>query len=267
MLGSIIGDIVGSAYEFHNYRGKDFQPLFHAKAKFTDDSVCTIAIADALITDTDPTTALQSWCRRYWSNGGWGQRFAFWIGNDHPQPYGSWGNGAAMRIAPVALLAGTEAELERDVERVSAITHSHPEALSAATAVALAVFWARRRMPAAEIATRLQVRFGYPLTTTTPDTIRPTYERTERARDSVPQALVCALHSCDFEDALRNAVSIGGDSDTIAAIAGGIAEAMHGIPETLAAQGTAYLPADMRAVLHQLYDTATRSAASSPSGR
>lgn len=255
MLGSLIGDIVGSAYEFANFKGKDFAPLFHPKARFTDDTVCTVAVAEALTQGADPQTTMIDWCRRYAENGGWGKRFAEWFMDDNPQPYGSWGNGAAMRIAPVGLLASTEAEAVGWSDTVTAITHNHPDAMHSAQAVALAIFWARQKKSAPEIGQQLSERFGYPLHQT-PDDIRPTYKRTEKAIDSVPQAISCALHSTSFEDAIRNAVSLGGDSDTIAAIAGGIAEALHGIPEHIAAEAWGYLPKNMQAVMSDLYKDA-----------
>lgn len=258
MLGTLIGDIIGSAYEFSNFKGKKFVPLFHPKARFTDDTVCTVAVADALTQGADPQTTLIDWCRRYAENGGWGKRFAEWFMDDNPQPYGSWGNGAAMRIAPVGLLANTEAEVVSWSDTVTAITHNHPDAMHSAQAVALAIFWARQKTSAQDIGQRLTERYGYPLHLT-PDNIRLMYKRTEKAIDSVPQAISCALHSTGFEDAIRNAVSLGGDSDTIAAIAGGIAEALHGIPDTVAAEAWAYLPKDMQAVMSALYQEANAS--------
>jgi ADP-ribosyl-[dinitrogen reductase] hydrolase len=252
MLGSLIGDIVGSAYEFSNFKGKEFAPLFHSKARFTDDTVCTVAVADALIRGSDPQATLIDWCKRYAENGGWGRRFAEWFTGDNPKPYGSWGNGAAMRIAPVGLLASKEDEVISWTITVSAITHNHPDAIHTAQAVALAIFWARRKIPAAEIGRRLTERFGYPLHLT-PNDIRPNYKRTEKAIDSVPQAISCALHTNSFEDAIRTAVSLGGDSDTIAAIAGGISESLHGIPNDIALQAWTYLPPDMKAVMNHLY--------------
>jgi ADP-ribosylglycohydrolase len=252
MLGTLIGDIVGSAYEFSHFKGKDFAPLFHTQARFTDDTVCTVAVADALVRGADPQATLIDWCKRYAENGGWGKQFAFWFLDDNPQPYGSWGNGAAMRIAPVGLIASTEAEVLNWSDTVSAITHNQPDAMHSAQAVALAIFWARRKNSAQNIGQQLTQRYGYPLHLT-PDDIRPSYKRTEKAIDSVPQAISCALHSTSFEDAIRNAVSLGGDSDTIAAIAGGIAEALHGIPNDIAAQAWDYLPKDMQAVISALY--------------
>lgn len=252
MLGSVIGDIIGSVYEFKNHRSKNFDPLFHRQARFTDDTVCTVAIADALVRGTDPKATLIEWCRRYAENGGWGKRFAEWFMDENPQPYGSWGNGAAMRISPVGLLATSEAEVIGWADAATAITHNHPDGIASARAVALAIFWARHKTAPQAIATQLTERFGYDLNIT-PDDIRPTYTRTERATGSVPQAIICALQSTSYEDAIRNSVSIGGDSDTIAAIAGGIAEALHGIPSDISVAAWAFLPREMQEVLSQLY--------------
>lgn len=258
MLGTLIGDIVGSAYEFSHFKGKDFVPLFHPKARFTDDTVCTVAVADALIRGTDPQATLIEWCKRYAENGGWGKQFALWFMDDNPQPYGSWGNGAAMRIAPVGLLASTEAEAIGWSDTVTALTHNHPDAMHTAQAVALAIFWARRKTSAQKIGKQLTERYGYPLHLT-PDDIRQGYKRTEKAIDSVPQAISCALHSTSFEDAIRNAVSLGGDSDTISAIAGSIAEALHGIPDNIAAEAWGHLPKDIQAVISALYTEVEKS--------
>lgn len=252
MLGAIIGDIVGSAYEKRNYRAKDFEPLFHANARFTDDTVCTVAVADALLHGKKPTQTLQEWCRRYEDTGGWGQRFALWIADDDPQPYQSWGNGAAMRISAVGFLARTEDEAIQWADYFTVVTHDQADAIAAARAVSLAIYWARHQVDLVEIANRLSERFGYNLQQT-PDDIRPTYKHTESSAGSVPQAIVCALQSTSYEDALRNAVSIGGDSDTIAAIAGSIAEALHGIPEDIRAKGMSYLPEDMNTVVNAFY--------------
>jgi ADP-ribosyl-[dinitrogen reductase] hydrolase len=252
MLGTVIGDIIGSVYEFKNHRRKNFIPLFHPQARFTDDTVCTVAVADALVRGTDPQTTLIDWCRRYAENGGWGKRFAEWFMDDNPQPYGSWGNGAAMRISPVGLLACSEEEAIGWADAATSITHNHPDGITSARAVALAIFWARHKTSPQTIATQLTERFGYDLSPT-PDDIRPTYRRTESAAGSVPQAIVCALQSTSYEDAIRNAVSIGGDSDTIAAIAGGIAEALHGLPQEIAQQGWAFLTPEMQRVMSALY--------------
>lgn len=252
MLGAITGDIIGSWYEFRNIKVKDFQPLFHKGAKFTDDTVCTVAISDALVQELDPVATLQRWGREYWSNGGWGQRFNLWLADDNPEPYNSYGNGAAMRVGAAGLLATSMEDALALASRVTAITHNHPEGMKAAQATASAIWLARQGVGPDQIRQKLTERFGYHLDMTV-DEIRPGYKFTEASQDSVPQALVCALQATDFEDAIRNAVSIGGDSDTIAAIAGSVAEARFGIPPEIAAKTWLYLPRDMRAVLTALY--------------
>ena len=252
MLGAITGDIIGSWYEFRNIKVKDFQPLFHKGAKFTDDTVCTVAIADALVHELDPAATLQRWGREYWSNGGWGQRFNLWLADDNPEPYNSYGNGAAMRVGAAGLLATCMEDALGLASRVTIITHNHPEGMKAAQATASAIWLARQGVVPEQIRKELTERFGYRLDVTV-DEIRPGYKFTEASQDSVPQALVCALEATGFEDAIRNAVSIGGDSDTIAAIAGSVAEARFGIPQEIAAKTWSYLPRDMRAVLTALY--------------
>jgi len=255
MLGAIIGDIVGSVYEFRNYRAKDFDPFFHPKAFFTDDTVCTIAVADALVNQRDPATSLRDWGRRYWDNGGWGQRFALWIATDDMGPYDSLGNGAAMRVSGAGLLARSLEEALTLSDMVTEVTHNHPEGMKGAAATAVSVFLARSGASAEAIRSDITQRFGYDLSLTV-DQIRPTYRYNERSQDTVPQALICALEATDFEDAIRNAISIGGDSDTIAAIAGGIAEARFGIDEEMAKKAWTFLPEEMKNVLNALYKQA-----------
>lgn len=253
MLGAIVGDIVGSAYEFSRFKGKTFTPLFHRNARFTDDTVCTVAVADALIAESDPQKTMIRWCNNYAENGGWGRQFALWFLSDNPSPYGSWGNGAAMRIAPAGLWARSDAEALQLADQFSAITHNHQEAMQAAQAVALAIFWGREGRSVIAIKQQLMAKFPYDLNRT-PDEIRPTYVRSERAKESVPEAIVCALNAVSFEDALRNSISLGGDSDTIAAIAGGIAEVIFGIPDDIKNEAMDFLPDDMKSVVFSFYD-------------
>jgi ADP-ribosyl-[dinitrogen reductase] hydrolase len=255
MLGAIIGDIVGSVYEFNNYRAKDFNPFFHPECFFTDDSVCTAAVAESLTRHIDPAVSLREWGRRYWENGGWGMRFAQWLGSDDEGPYNSFGNGAGMRVSPAGFLARTLDEALWLSDRVTEVTHNHPEGMKGAQATAAAIFMARTGIPAKKIREEIVARFGYDLSLSV-DEIRPVYRYNERAQDTVPQALTCALEASDFEDAIRNAISIGGDSDTIAAIAGGVAEALFGIPERMAKMAWLKLPEDIQAVLTDLYATA-----------
>lgn len=252
MLGSIIGDIAGSVYEFNNYRAKDFAPFFHTEARFTDDTVCTIAIAEALITDKCPARKLKEWGERYWSNGGWGRSFALWLGSDSLEPYGSYGNGAAMRVAPAGLLATSLEEAQALSVKVTEVTHNHPEGMRGAAATASAVYMARTGSGVDQIREYVTSMFGYDLSRSVDD-IRPGYVFNETCQRTVPEALTCVLEATSFEDAIRNAISIGGDSDTIAAIAGGVAEALFGIPEEIANEVWPKLPMDMRQVLTRLY--------------
>ena len=257
MLGAIIGDIVGSVYEFNNYRAKDFDPFFHPKASYTDDTVCTIAVADALVNGRHPAIALREWGQRYWDNGGWGMRFAEWIADEAMGPYGSFGNGAAMRVSPAGLLARSVEEAIALSDRVTEVTHNHPEGMRGGAATAVAVFLARSSMDASLIRSEIVRRFGYDMSLSV-NAIRPAYLYNETSQNTVPQALTCALEATSFEDAIRNAISIGGDSDTIAAIAGGVAEALFGIEGCIADRAWLYLPEDMRAVLTDLYALAKR---------
>lgn len=255
MLGAIIGDIVGSVYEFNNYKAKDFDPFFHPKCFFTDDTVCTAAVAESLTRHIDPAVSLRTWGRRYWKNGGWGMRFAQWLGSDDEGPYNSFGNGAGMRVSPAGFLARTLDEALWLSDRVTEVTHNHPEGMKGAAATAAAIFLARSGMSAMEIRKEIAQRFAYDLSMSV-DQIRPTYRYNERSQDTIPQALTCALEATDFEDAIRNSISIGGDSDTIAAIAGGVVEALFGIPEKMARMAWLKLPDDIQESMTNLYNTA-----------
>lgn len=254
MLGAIIGDIVGSVYEFNNYKAKDFEPFFHPRSFFTDDTVCTVAVADALVNGIDPAIALRTWGRRYEKNGGWGARFAEWLASDEG-PYNSYGNGAGMRVSPAGLLAASIDDAIRLSDHVTGVTHNHPQGMRGAAATAVAIHLARTGMAASVIRAKIVARFGYGLSQSV-DEIRSWYRYNERALDTVPQALTCALEATDYEDAIRNAISIGGDSDTVAAIAGGLAEALFGIPDKIANTAWQKLPVDMREVLTRLYQKA-----------
>ena len=223
MLGAIICDIAGSIYEFENYRAKDFE-FFGRKADFTDDTVCTIAVADALLNGKPPADALYEWCTRY-PGRGYGGMFAQWIQKPGGKPYNSYGNGAAMRVSPAGFLGRTLDEALDMARRVTEVTHNHPEGLKGAAATAHAIFLARNGVGPGEIRSAIQSSYGYDLSRTV-DGIRPDYRFNETCQETVPEALICALEATDFEDAIRNAISIGGDSDTVAAIAGGVAEAM-----------------------------------------
>lgn len=250
MLGAVIGDIVGSIYEARNHRSKEF-PFFGEGATFTDDSVLTVAVADALLHDKPPARTLAEWALRY-PGRGYGAGFAAWVRKGELEPYGSFGNGAAMRVSPAAWLARSLEEALVMARRVTEVTHDHPEGLKGAAATAHAIFLAREGAPPEAIRKTIAATYGYDLGRTV-DAIRPGYAFDISCQGTVPEALVCALEATSFEDAIRNAISIGGDSDTLAAIAGPVAEARFGIPAEIAERGRAFLPEEMKRVLDVLY--------------
>ena len=241
MYGAILGDIVGSPYEFdcNNYKAKDF-PLFSRRADFTDDTVMTLAVAKALLDTRGQNDAaikaalvreIQQLGRAY-PDRGYGTHFGGWLYEDDPQPYQSYGNGSAMRVSSAAWLAKDMAESLHLAQLTAEVTHDHPEGIKGAQATAMAIFLARTGHDKAEIKAYVEREFGYDLSRTC-DEIRPTYHHVESCQETVPQAITAFLESTDFEDALRTAVSLGGDSDTLAAITGSIAEAFYGVPEEL----------------------------------
>lgn len=259
MIGAIIGDVVGSRFEFANHRSTDFD-FFHWGCSFTDDSVCTCAVADWVLNyEKSPfmgvgfADVLKSWCIRYpCPMGGYGARFASWINN--PVPYDSFGNGAAMRISPVGFAYNSPGEISRVVYQVTSVSHDHPEGIRGAGAVALAILMARRGCSKDEIRDAIIFMYGYSLDFTC-DSIRATNVFDETCQVTVPQALVCFLESSDFESAIRLAVSIGGDSDTIAAIAGSVAEAYYGVPSWMIDDVQSFLPVEMRKLVTKFYKT------------
>ena len=254
MLGAIIGDIAGSIYEWAPIKTKDF-PFFGDNCHFTDDSVCTIAVADILLRDLPPAETMQKWCRRY-PGRGYGGNFGDWIYADPPEPYNSFGNGAAMRVSPAAFLNRDDLEAALSAtNKVTEITHNHPEGIKGARATTYAIWLAYRGVKPETIREIITVDCRYDLRQTV-DEIRPGYTFNEICQDTVPQAITCALESVSYEDAIRNAISLGGDADTLAAIAGPIAEALHGIPDELIEQTkTRYLnnAPDILEVIREIY--------------
>lgn len=245
ILGAIIGDIAGSRFEFRNRKSKEFQ-LFVPGCAPTDDSIMTLAVAEALMESGENVDALPGcavkWMQRYgrrYPNCGFGGSFYRWIFADDPRPYQSWGNGAAMRVSPVGYYARSEEEVRALAHAVTAVSHDHPEGLKGAEAVAMAIFLARSGADKAEI--RARIERNYYRIDFTLDEIRPNYRFDVSCQGSVPQALEAFFEATDYEDAIRNAISIGGDSDTIAAITGGIAAAHFGIPEEIAQRAEGYL--------------------------
>ena len=254
MLGAIIGDIVGSIYEGNPIKTKDF-PFFGDYCRFTDDSVCTVAVADILLHDLPPAETMQKWCRRY-PNAGYGGNFGMWIYTELPEPYNSYGNGAAMRVSPAAFLNRNDLEAALSAsDKVTEITHNHPEGMEGARATTHAIWLAFQGESPANIRQVITTEYGYDLTQTI-DEIRPDYFFDVTCQGSVPQAITCALESVSYEDAVRNAISLGGDADTLAAIAGSIAEALHGIPDELKERAeSVYLSdaQDMLDVMQEMY--------------
>ena len=245
MIGAIIGDIVGSRFEWHNIKTKEFE-LFHRRCRPTDDSVMTLAVAQAILdSEGDPASLSQNAVRhmqalgRRYPGAGYGGRFRKWLRAENPQPYRSYGNGSAMRVSPCGFAAKTLEEAVAMADAVTRVTHSHPEGMKGAEATAAAIFLARSGKSMAEIREHIEQNY-YPLGFTL-DEIRPSYTFDVSCQGSVPQALEAFFESESFEGAIRNAISIGGDSDTIAAIAGGIAEAYYGVPEEIRDMAISYL--------------------------
>ena len=251
MLGAIAGDVVGSIYEARPIKRMDF-PLLAPGCRFTDDTVCTVAIADALLDGSeDFASYLRRWGRRY-PDAGYGGMFARWLEDDRMGPYGSYGNGAPMRVAAVGWLAGSEAETLRLAAASAAVSHDHPDALAAAQAVALAIRRARDGAKAGDLRDEIAGRFGYDLGRSL-DQIRPGYAFDISAAGTVPPALIAAFEAEDVEGAVRRAVSLGGDAGTLACIAGAVAEARHGLAPDLARAVRARLDAPLLEVVDRFY--------------
>lgn len=244
MLGAIVGDIIGSPYEFNNHRSTDFT-LFPPEADFTDDTVLTVAVAEAILEGRPFHCALQHWYLKY-PHCSFGGSFHNWGRSGGSAPYGSWGNGSAMRVSPCGWAGTDEMEALELAHASAAVTHNHAEGIKGAQAVALAIFMARNDCPRERIAARIAEKFGYELDHDL-EQLRAESRFDVSCQGSVPQAITCFLQAEDFEDSIRKAVSIGGDSDTIAAITGSIAEAWFGgVPESILATAWKRIPLEMR---------------------
>lgn len=253
MIGAIIGDIVGSRFEFNNHRSTDFE-FFHPDCDFTDDTVMTVAVADAIMSGKPFGETLHEYGRRY-PNRGYGARFFNWLlKRQGYEPYNSYGNGSAMRVSPCAHLAHGNREQALTWAAASAVcTHNHPEGVKGALAVADCILMASERRPKEEIRRMTEELYGYDMDFTIDD-IRPVFAFDETCQCTVPQAIECFLESDCYESAIRIAISLGGDSDTIAAITGGIAEAYYGVPQEMVECALGMLPQDMREVVQAMYD-------------
>ena len=255
MLGAIIGDIVGSKYEFNNTFEYNFE-LFGKGCDFTDDTICTVAIADTILNKRSYQESLHDWCRRYPSpKGAYGGRFAAWVHSDNPQPYNSFGNGSAMRVSPVAWLFDDLSQVLEEAEKTALPTHNHPEGIKGAKAVAHAIWHFRKSKVSCKgkdedglstdnaLNTFKGIANSYYENFDTQDYPKGVFDET--CMDAVPLSLHIISESKDFEDAIRLAISHGGDSDTIGAIVGSIAEARYGIPQEIRDKAISYLPHDM----------------------
>lgn len=258
MLGAIVGDIVGSIYEWDNIKTKKF-PLFQDTCFFTDDTVCTVALADCIMNEGNPTEYLQDYCRKY-PNRGYGGMFADWIELNNPQPYHSFGNGSAMRISPVANYLNDWDIIEKKTIEYTEVTHNHSQGVIGAMAVSEAIFKGRNQSkdsyPNKEYLVDILMKY-YPSfdVSETVDSLRTWYRFNETCQGTVPQALICTIYSTSFEDAIRNAISIGGDSDTLAAIVGSMAEAFYGeIPDVIVDQTMRRLPKEFISIIQNFYD-------------
>ena len=256
MYGAILGDMIGAPYEFDTGKKTKEFPLFCAESQFTDDSVMTIAVAEALLDNQfrdDETVkaglvdSMRKWGRKY-PYAGYGAKFQRWLRAKDPKPYGSYGNGSAMRVSSAGWLFDT-LEQTRHMARLTAeVTHNHPEGIKGAEATAAAIFLARTGHGKDEIKDYVVQEFGYDLSRTC-DQIRPKYHHVESCQGTVPEAITAFLEGADFEDVIRTAVSLGGDCDTLTCIAGSIAEAFYGVPEQLKDECRSRLPKDMLDVL------------------
>ena len=224
MLGAIAGDIIGSVYEFNPIKTKNFV-FFDDKCEFTDDTVLTVAIANSILTKTPYLQNIKKLGTGY-PDSGYGNNFRKWLFSDASEPYNSYGNGSAMRVSPIAYAFESKSQVLDEAEKSAEITHNHPEGIKGAQATALAIYMARTGSDKDSIKKTIVEKFGYELNRTV-DEIRPEYAFNETSQGSVPESIIAFLDSNSWDDAIRNAVSLGGDSDTMACIAGGIAEAYY----------------------------------------
>ena len=261
MYGALLGDMIGAPYEFdRGDKTKNF-PLFSRGSEFTDDSVMTIAVAEALMdalpdaadewTERRLVACMQKWGRKY-PHAGYGARFRGWLRSKDPEPYGSFGNGSAMRVSSAGWLYDTLEKTEHMAELTAKVTHDHPEGIKGAVVTAGCIFLARNGAGKDEIRD-YATKKGYDLTRTC-DEIRPAYHHVESCQETVPEAITAFLEGNDFEDVIRTAVSLGGDCDTLTCIAGSIAEAFYGVPEEMKAECRKRLSDDLLKVLDQFMD-------------
>lgn len=250
ILGAIAGDIIGSVYEFNSTKNVDFL-LLSESSVYTDDTVMTVANADWLLSGDALKGVMLDYGNRYAAGyGGW---FFSWLWSENPQPYNSWGNGSAMRVSPVGWAFGTLVETLEAAKQSAEVTHNHPEGIKGAQATAACIYWARKGKTKQQIKEYVEALFGYDLSRTC-DEIRPTYEFEPSCQKTVPESIIAFLESTDFESAIRLAVSLGGDADTMGSITGGIAEAFYGgVPEHIRKEVLKRLPDEFIEVMEKFY--------------
>lgn len=256
MLGAIAGDIIGSVYEWSNIKTTEF-PLFNDKGFFTDDSVLSIALADAITNDRNYADVMREYGKKY-PTAGYGGYFRQWLGNPELGPYNSFGNGAGMRISSVGWAYNTLHDVLEKAEEYTSVTHNHEEGVKGGCAVAVSIYFARHGESKEFIKKYIEETFDYDLDRTCDD-IRPDYKFNETCQKTIPEAIICFLESTDFESAVRLAISLGGDSDTLAAITGSIAEAFYGMPLDIAEKVLTYLDDDMKKTIGDFYRLQTVS--------
>jgi len=247
MLGAIAGDIIGSVWE-GQLRNRRDAPIFAARSTFTDDTVCTVAVADWILggAGNDLATIMRRWVRRY-PAAGYGMMFINWAISHNRGPYGSWGNGSAMRASPCGWAGHDENEVLDLAARSAGITHDHPEGIKGAKAIALAIFLARGGAGTDVLRNKISERFGYDLSRP-PDVIRSSHLFDLSAAGTLPVALSCVLYARDFEESMRNAIWLGGDTDTVACIAGAVAEPLFGLPDEIRDEAMKRMDKPLRAV-------------------
>ena len=256
MIGAIIGDIVGSRFEFSDAPTEGFD-LFTPECSFTDDTVCTIAIADAILNEKPYKDTLHEWCRKYPNpKGGYGPKFQLWVESDDPQAYNSCGNGSAMRVSPIGWLFDEYQEVQEEAKKSAIFSHNHPEGIKGAECVATLIYWLRTcRVTRDRIETAVKRNFNYEFIS-----IRDIYKIGSEGhfdslcQETVPWAITCFLDSDNFEDAIRKAVLADGDTDTKANITGAISEAYYDIPDNIVKKACSYLPGEMLDIIEQFYN-------------
>ena len=249
MIGAIIGDMIGSVYEAHPIKTTKFQ-LFKPHSRFTDDSVLTVAVAYAILNQKDYATSLKTFSVKY-PRAGYGAAFYHWMLSENTAPYNSWGNGSAMRVSPVGFAFDSAGDVLAEAEKSAAVTHNHPEGIKGAQATALAIFMARTGETGENIREEITRRFDYDLSRTL-DEIRPEYFFDVSCHGTVPESVTAFLESENYEDAVRKGISLGGDSDTIACITGGIAQAYYkDIPRQIVTIARERLPEEFIAVIDE----------------